>query len=385
MNNSKIFDVIVVGSGPAGVHAAYPLVEAGVKVAMIDAANFNGNLKVKSNIPVAQSFSKGGFSNQWFGLSDFFNKKELQNCGLPVKAIQREYKEVAKQIGLETNPKLSFQGELLSKHPLFYILPLAWNYRTAKQVDKFKKRKNFTYVPQLTTQIKKAKNCLEVIADSSFHTKYVILAAGAVNTTRILLKSLNLYNKKVSLLTKPNEILMCINIKTLFARKSYGGNGQVGLLGKGNPKTFDRYFVQFYEPSPEKYPIFRLFGGNLLVADIRFPGIPSKEKYCMLRKEKNGDTLEVGFKETGIEKQIHKEAVDNLKNQLKKIGIIPFLSIKGMSNHFSDGASTLKMSRVYVADSASWEMLPSKPPTLTIMANASRVGKQVLKKLQEND
>ena len=33
--NSR-FDVIVVGSGPAGVSAAYPLIKAGLKVAIID-------------------------------------------------------------------------------------------------------------------------------------------------------------------------------------------------------------------------------------------------------------------------------------------------------------------------------------------------------------
>src|SRR5205085_191951 len=34
-----VFDVIVVGSGASGVHAAYPLVEAGCKVAMLDVGN----------------------------------------------------------------------------------------------------------------------------------------------------------------------------------------------------------------------------------------------------------------------------------------------------------------------------------------------------------
>jgi flavin-dependent dehydrogenase len=30
------FDVIIVGSGPAGVSAAYPLVQSGIKVLMVD-------------------------------------------------------------------------------------------------------------------------------------------------------------------------------------------------------------------------------------------------------------------------------------------------------------------------------------------------------------
>ena len=33
------FDVIIVGSGPAGTSAAYPLVQAGLRVLMVDAAS----------------------------------------------------------------------------------------------------------------------------------------------------------------------------------------------------------------------------------------------------------------------------------------------------------------------------------------------------------
>ena len=33
---------------------------------------------------------------------------------------------------------------------------------------------------------------------------------------------------------------------------------------------------------------------------------------------------------------------------------------------------------IYIADASTWRALPSKAPTLTIMANASRVGKKVL-------
>ena len=36
MKSNNEFDVVIVGSGPAGVNAAYPLIEAGLKVAIID-------------------------------------------------------------------------------------------------------------------------------------------------------------------------------------------------------------------------------------------------------------------------------------------------------------------------------------------------------------
>ena len=46
MKSSKDFDVMIVGSGPAGVSAAFPLLEAGLKVLMVD-----GGKKLGKNIP----------------------------------------------------------------------------------------------------------------------------------------------------------------------------------------------------------------------------------------------------------------------------------------------------------------------------------------------
>lgn len=378
MSKPISFDVVIVGSGPAGVHATYSLVEAGLKVAMIDASNFKGDLAIRPKNAVAQSFSKGGFSNDWFGLSDFFDKKELKACGLPIVSMYKEYKEVSRRIGLVMTPQLGRQGASLVQEPGFYTLPIAWNYRTSKEVDKFRKKKSFTYIPELVREVRGLKDRVEIKADKTYSARYVILAAGAVNTTRILLRSLNKYNKKVSLLTKPNVILLCLNLRQLPKDFSPDAHGQVGLLGSADAKSFKRYFVQFYEPSTQRQPLVKLFGGRLLAADIRFPGIPSSNKYCILRNDKDGDFLEVSFSKTKNEKGIEKKIISDLKGFARSLKLIPIKTLQGTSNHFS-GASTLKMKRVYIADSAGWKFLPAKPHTLTIMANASRVGKQVLR------
>src|SRR3989344_317674 len=95
----KIYDVIIIGSGPAGVHAAWSLIEAGLEVAIVDTNGSTINPQVKSNIQITQSFSKGGLSNIWPGMCDYFSEKELQEIGLP--NLENEYLEVSKKVNLK--------------------------------------------------------------------------------------------------------------------------------------------------------------------------------------------------------------------------------------------------------------------------------------------
>ncbi len=56
----------------------------------------------------------------------------------------------------------------------------------------------------------------------------------------------------------------------------------------------------------------------------------------------------------------------------------------GASVHYAGGVEVLQNgalaehARIYIADSAGWKALPAKPSALTLMANANRVGEEVL-------
>lgn len=458
------FDIVVVGSGPAGIHAAYPLIKAGLKVSIIDGgldskrkdkklnnflyssfretsnaydlikkSSFCFNrtyqlLKIKSDIEVIQSLAKGGLSEQWHGICDFFSDEELKKIGLPTKEIQEEYKEIAKIINLKSDTNLDFQCKTLlestknispSKIKLYQV-PIAFPYRTNSKIEEFKKNKNFTYIPnQLVTIVRDKKSHVEIESysiDKSVQlltrARYLILAAGSINTTRILLRSLGLYNYKTTFLTKAHYITACIYPKIFLKKKTFKkiDSGQLVISGKSTQDNLSPFFIQLYKFNPividkvlkhipipkfAALPLLSAFAPALMIADIRFAALETINKYCRLINDGKEDILEICFQESTKEKQDHENQFKNIVSQLKSLGLFPIRTVKDYTtSHYAGGVpyeqKTGKISvdingrlhqakRIFVADSSSWRALPSKPPTLTIMANAARIGKNVLR------
>jgi len=466
--SNTIYDVLVVGSGLSGVHATYPLVEAGLRVAMIDGgldANkrdgvekaprvigaksnaldilmkgsfaFNKTyelLSVKSNIEIIQTLAKGGLSEFWHGLSDFLTDDELVQAGLSPDQIKEEYKVVSKLVNLDTSPELDVHGKLLLKRSPHgvYRLPVTYPYRTSEVVNKLKHHRNFTYLPgQLVLTVKERNRMVEVgirpiQPDSnprqllhgrtkSVRGKYVVLAAGAINTTRILLRSKNLYNHKTTFLTKNHSMIVCFHPQVFFksGEKVLINPGQLGIISNDLGQKLGA-FVQLYRanpfmlssavqyvplPRPIATMLLSLFMPSLVIADVRFPAFETKNKFCQLRREKNGgDILEIAFRLTQKEVKTQRRELEVVSKTLRSIGLFPLKVVSDpVTSHYGGGVpiggrgklatdinGRLKKSkRIYVADSSTWRALPGKPLALTMMANASRIAKEVLKKLRK--
>ena len=428
MKDSDVkFDVVVVGSGPSGVHAAYPLVKAGLRVAIIDGGLDRKRdatdktyqlLKIKSNIEIIQSLAKGGLSELWPGICDYFTTLELIKIGLPADEILREYKVITKLINLDLTPSLDIQGKsILDSQRNVYQLPQAFSYHTSSVIDDLKKFKNFTYLPnQLVLKIKEKREHAEIQSlsinrsiESTTKTRFVILAAGSVNTTRILLRSFNLYNYKTPFLTKGNYMIVCLHTKTLMKKdkSKTGRHGQVAIANND-------FFVQFYKcnplslhktlpyiPLPKTFAsfLFQAFAPHLVIADVRFPTFEGKGKFYRLKNGSDGDILEISFHQTNSELQNQKRKLKKIKKKLLSLGLVPLKTIMGdVTSHYANGVPNQdkpgilstdsngklhQAKRIYIADASTWRMLPAKPPTLTIMANASRIGKNVLKKFKK--
>lgn len=177
--SSVVFDadIIVVGSGPAGVSVAYPLVEAGLRVLMIDGARGeerkNGDhvapwtkmlgphleallpedgLSPKLRAPTARqivgkfqqegvlhgngfiptgAYARGGLSQVWGGFACEFGAEDLADWPFVVDELRPSYKAVTERIGVSgsaTDEMASFYG---ASGALLPPLPLG---PTAKQL-----------------------------------------------------------------------------------------------------------------------------------------------------------------------------------------------------------------------------------------------------------
>src|SRR3989344_585798 len=459
MKSNNEFDVVIVGSGPAGVNAAYPLIEAGLKVAIIDggldskkkdkqlndfsdinlseASNayelirdnsyiFNKTyelLKIKSKIEIIQSLAKGGLSEVWNGISDFFTPSELKRTGLPVDEIQKEYKEIAKRVKFESLPldlhsKLLLQASKENKHlkSSVYQTPSFLSYRSSKSIEELKKYKNFTYLPnQLVYIVNDKTQNVEVESVSidkgkEFITKgrFLILAAGSINTTRILLRSFQLFDYRTTFLTKAHYVIACLHLKTLISKRTFTKKkiAQLAISSDEIKEGLNSFFIQLFRfnslavnkaikhiPLPKfiALSLLTIITPSLVIADVRLPCFESKDKFYSLKKVYDGrDILEIVFNETKKELEDHKKDLDKIKHQLRSLGLFPLkMGNDYVTAHYGGGVpfgdkqrklsvdSTGKLfqaDRIYVADSSTWRALPSKPPTLTIMANASWVG-----------
>lgn len=157
-SHNPIFDVLIIGGGPAGTASAEVFVKNGLKVAMIDGGNIQttsefetvenfetirrtyidqykfflgedlsginldsishisnqatGNkrhlikdvkdkLPVKStNVEILQNLAKGGLTEIWGANCDFFQKNELEEIGLPASEMPKYYQDIVNAIGV---------------------------------------------------------------------------------------------------------------------------------------------------------------------------------------------------------------------------------------------------------------------------------------------
>jgi hypothetical protein len=141
---------------------------------------------------------------------------------------------------------------------------------------------------------------------------------------------------------------------------------------------------------------------SLAIVGINHPDTRSSAKWIRLKKTAMGDTLQANYESNEKEKSLMAADVRAIRGCLWKLRCVPlsvFPTPAGASIHYagtipftkaaselplnSDARGKLRGSRhVFLADSATWNYLPAKAPTLTIMANARRVAHEAAAELR---
>jgi hypothetical protein len=146
-------------------------------------------------------------------------------------------------------------------------------------------------------------------------------------------------------------------------------------------------------PMPEALSLLSLWTPALVIADIRFPGFADIARSYALY---DGDKIKVHATAALTARQ--QSDLQDMKRLLRSLRQFPLRTVlppPGASAHYAGGipfagdkagifpleasenGALLKDEGIYIADAATWRALPAKPPTLTIMANANRIGKIV--------
>ncbi|OGT37946.1 MAG: hypothetical protein A3F11_02945 [Gammaproteobacteria bacterium RIFCSPHIGHO2_12_FULL_37_14] len=492
-------NIVVVGSGPAGVSVAKGLLERGCKVTLLDAGNVlesdkqnllqqirlnnvaimhpslrsPSNNKKKPKLPYGSnfvyagvknhfrwkikncyfqpSFAKGGLSNVWGSVLREYSQHELNDWPRACQDLSSYYARILAWLGPyytpDTSDLLSQQARYLKnrweenkfelgkkgfslqttklacdfKQCCFcgscqYGCPYGVIYHSSIHLNLLKQDPNFTYVKgavlenfsekgqQVELLVKYERGIERLFADRLF------VACGAGLSSMLYLRSLGQSDKQLTLKDSQHFILPClldIPVKDV-TKEELHTLCQLNLsLSKVTISPYSIYmqiytYMDLYQREVQSkfkylYPLVQPLIKSWMERLVIIQGyLDSKESNSLIFKnQEDGEYLIKTHKVTSSASTIN-AAINYLKQQGAYLGIKPlrFLlskSLTGQSNHIG---GSLPMSdnpyqdevdiwgrpchfkRIHFVDGSILPSIPAGPITLTIMANAYRIGKE---------
>jgi choline dehydrogenase-like flavoprotein len=525
-------DAVIIGSGPAGVSAAWPLVEAGFSVVMLDAAECptpeppagdlaglrrSGDgwrhaygddlyglalgrarspkfatrigqavlpsdarhpmIRATDFMPV-RSFSAGGLSKMWGAVAPAYDDWDLRNYPIRKRDLEPSYRAIAARIGLSggDDDLTDFHGSGLPLQPPRWLTPIGARlldrYRRSKPLAGFmlgtarnavatetiaarhpcnscglclygcargaiydstydlaslRRKPNFHYIspalvtrlpavddPALTVEIAGKGPCLVAKA------RVLVLAAGTLNSTALVLARCVAAGGKKRLLTNPVAAMAFLVPSRIgqplpettfsLAQLSYRLEISESLdYATGNLYTADGLPLAILA---EKLPVSRPTALHL--SAVMAPALVLATFFLSGRFSENTVTLNIredGRQELVIEGRISEdtnmlilEGTKKLARAMRHLGAFAVpgsrsIPVSGTDTHL---AGTLPMKEhgedltctpdcelrpwrgLFVVDGSCLPDLPAKHCTFTIMANADRVGRVLVKRLRKS-
>lgn len=429
-----------------------------------------------------QSLALGGLAAAWGAGCATYEDYELEWAGLPSRQIYEYYEAVAKDVGVsgskddDVSPHVSnienlqdpldidsnatsllgvyaskraalvAKGFKLGRPPLAALTkPMGtrqpnpyhdmdfWSdaresvYRPRQTIRALSREPNFYYLnPLLVDRFEETDGRpTTVIARHVKENRWtqitgrsLLLAAGAMNTARIVLRSLARYRRRVPILCNPYTYVPVLNLGMLGRPAADRRHSLVQLTGIFAPPDDPRELLvaQFYSyrslllfrlvkevPLPPALGLLlaRLIVTSLFIVAVNHPDKPSPRRYLELRPHAGtGTTLVAHWEQTPAERKQQKMRERQLWRRLLALHCLPLHTIPlpaGASIHyagtlpFSDDDAELTCTRegrirgtraVYAADGSPWRYLSSKGLTFTLMANARRVADIVAERLR---
>ena len=252
----------------------------------------------------------------------------------------------------------------------------------------------------------------------TFKARRLVIAAGTLGTARIVLRSLERYDTPVPIVSNPYTYVPCIHLPMLgkAVKDRRHSLTQVGVILEPGPRSARRVHAQAYSyrslllfkivkeaplPVAEGFHVMRELLNSFVILGIHHEDRPAVTKRCVLRKARDGgpDRLEVSYQNPQDVEREQASAEKVLLKAFRKLGCWPLKRIhpgNGASIHYGGTVPMTSEDReltttpecqlrgtstVFLADGSVLPYLPAKALTLTLMANAERVGVQVAREL----
>ena len=289
-------------------------------------------------------------------------------------------------------------------------------YRPWITIDALRKKGNFSYVSnQLAMSFDESKNsvrvhCLDTETNrtTTFTAKKLVLAAGAMSTARIVLRSSATPKAKLPILCNPYSYTPCVQTAMVGkgAESHKLGFAQMSLFLDEDHDYFDVAMASLYtyqslmlfriaRQAPLNFAdtrtIMQYLAPGLVIMGIHQPDRPNPRKFLHLVPDASsltGDKLHINYELTAEEQAERVRREKKYITAMHKIGVHAIKRIDpgfGSSIHyagtlpFSTADKPLTLSahgqlhgarNVYVADSSGFTYLPAKGLTFSLMANA---------------
>ena len=529
------FDALIVGSGASAVNAAFPLVEAGLSVGMLDFGNqdrvygslvpkdpflnirktdsdqhryFLGNqfegvplnpLRVGAQLTpprqyIAQdaevqvpidsatfspmtSLALGGMASAWGAGSFPYNDEDLKGFPISHKDLIFHYRRVVDRIGVsgEEDDLSPFIGDLQGMFPPLEMDQIAvsilekyyrrreklkqagfhmgktrlaalsrkhrgrgpdqyldmsfWGdsdrsvWRPLYSIQELQSHKNFIYLrPILIQSFKEDQNGTVQVTGihmenhevQHHRAKKLVLGAGILGTTRIVLRSLKQYGVKLPFVCNPYTYYPLLNLNMFGRRPTERTHSLAPLTVLFKPPRGDSPLIygrvhsyrsllnfkiikEIPLPFREGMRVMKNLLPNLAILALDHEDHPTPDKYCFLKPGTSGhpDRMEIVYSlpRKDRDKQLQQEK--KILGYFRKLGCIGLKRVwpgYGASLHYGGtlpmtheekDLTTTPLGRlrgtkaVYIVDSSVFPYLPSKGMTFTMMANADRIAEHI--------
>jgi hypothetical protein len=259
--------------------------------------------------------------------------------------------------------------------------------------------------------------CLATQTMVRFEARRLVLAAGALGTARIALRSFALYDQPLPLTCNPHTYVPSVLVGGVGTAQEDRRHSLAQLTMIFDPTGDKRHLVQsqvfsyrslmllrLLRESPLAYRetlrIMRTLAPYMAVWLIQHEDEQTSAKACSLRRRPDGsEYLEIAYNLSKSEQDARVAREKAMRRAIRRLGCFPLKTVHAMAGSSAHYASQLSMTAEdrpmttdptgrlrgtqfsYIADGASFAYLPAKGLTLTLMANANRVGGNVVARL----